>query len=103
MKLVPLAMLAISVSALSACVTSAPEEREARAALACLDKPTEQERMKCRDTELADMTELERERYYKQATAVNERERREAIRQAYGIPKKIFRHNRGIPLPGEGS
>ena len=103
MKLFSIIVLALTLPALSACVTSGQEEMEARAAAACVAKSTEEERMKCRDTELAAMTALERDEIRDHAEAVSARERREAIGQAYGLPKKVNRQNRSVPLPGEGT
>ncbi len=102
MKMLPISVLALATLALPACVTSGQEEMEARAAVACAGKPTEEERMKCRDTELAAMTALEREAALRDQQELQERERREALREAYGIPKKATRPDGGTLMPGQG-
>ena len=89
---------------LSACASgSAQEYRNARAAAACIDNTDEAERKTCHDAELAAMNALERQEQQERQNTVLESERREALREAYGIPKKYTRDtvSGGMIIPGE--
>lgn len=78
------------------------EDMQVRAAAKCINLETEDARKTCMDTELAAMTALEREEQQEYKDAQLDRERREALRQAYGVPKSAAResYDNGLGVPG---
>lgn len=97
-----LIVLATTLSLAGCASISAKEEVRNKVAAACADKPNESARERCVDNELAMMTAadraVQRSRYQQQL----DRENREALRQAYGVPREYSResYDNGLRIPG---
>lgn len=98
------AILAVAATlSLAGCASiSAKEDVRNKVAAACMDEQDDSARERCMDEELAMMTAADRSAQRSNHQAQLDRENREALRQAYGIPREHSResYDNGLRIPG---
>lgn len=98
------AMIAIAATlSLAGCASiSAKEDVRNKVAAACADQPDDLTRERCIDDELAMMTAADRSAQRSRYQQQLDRENREALRQAYGVPREYSResYDNGLRIPG---